>query len=135
MRSVYLVRAALPVILIAVCASCGSRGIPQSSLLLRNATTSAIISTAAVPGTVSLAVNQTLPVQVIRTFKNDNGNTETSDVTAFATFLLTNATGIATIDAYGNITATGAGTAQLLVKFRADPIDPYDTVRLTISVK
>lgn len=116
-------------------AGCGGGGIPNSSLLLRNATTNAIISTAAVPGTVTLAAGSQLPLLVVRTFKDGNGNTLTSDVTAFAVFELSAAQVVASIDAYGNVTAVGAGTAQLLVKFRADALDPYDTVRLTIVVQ
>lgn len=126
--------ARLAVLALIAIAGCGTGGIPHSSLLLRNSTTGAIISTAAVPGSVTLAVSQSLPIQVIRTFKDDNGNTQTSDVTAFAAFELSGTAGVATIDAYGNITAAAAGTVQLLVKFRVDRLDPYDTVRLTITV-
>jgi hypothetical protein len=129
-----LLAAALAAV-VAILAGCGGGGIPNSSLLLRNATTNAIISTAAVPGTVTLAAGAQLPLLVVRTFKDGNGNTLTSDVTAFAVFELSGAAGVASIDAYGNVSALGAGTAQLLVKFRADALDPYDTVRLTVMVQ
>jgi hypothetical protein len=119
----------------AVLAGCGTAGIPHSSILLRNATTQAIVSTPAVEGSVVLGPQQTLPLQVIRTYKDDGGNTLTSDVTGFASFSLPAGNGVAVVDAFGNLTATGLGSTELVVKFRADALDPYDKVRLAITVQ
>jgi hypothetical protein len=137
MRAQPVIRLLIAAVLLAVgacSAGCGTGGIPQSSLLLRNATTNAIVSTAGTTGTVALHTGDTLPLLVVRTFKDENGDTKTSDVTAFCVYVFGGPTGVVGIDAYGNITATAAGTTQLWVKFRADGLDPYDIVKLNIEV-
>jgi hypothetical protein len=115
--------------------SCSSGGVPESSLLLRNATTDALISTSSTTGQITMSVGQTIPLETTRTYKDSNGNTLTSDVTAFAQYRFETGSGIAAIDAFGNLTATVAGTTRLEVKFRADQLDPYDFVRLDIVVQ
>jgi hypothetical protein len=114
---------------------CSGGGVPGSSLLLRNATTNALISTSQNTGEITLNVGQTIPLSVTRTYKDSNGNTLTSDVTAFAQYRFERGSGIAAIDAFGNLTGTVPGTTRLEVKFRADSFDPYDFVRLEIEVR
>lgn len=122
--------------LAALAASCnGGGGIPSSSLLLRNATTNALISTSGNTGSITINVGQTIPLSTTRTYKDSNGNTLTSDVTAFAQYRFETGSGIAAIDAFGNLTGTVPGATRLEVKFRADSLDPYDFVRLDILVQ
>lgn len=116
-------------------AGCSSGGVPTSSLLLRNATTHALISTSESTGTLTINVGQSVPLETTRTYKDSNGNTLTSDVTAFAQYRFETGSGIAAIDAFGNLTGAVAGTTRLEVKFRADQLDPYDFVRLDITVQ
>ena len=116
-------------------ASCGkSNLLPQSSLTLRNATTNALISTSENTGTINLNVGDAYPLLVIRTFSNENGGTESSDVTQFANFKWTTGAGICSVDPFGNVSALAVGQALMEVKFRASVFDPWDTVRLTIVV-
>jgi hypothetical protein len=115
--------------------SCSSGGVPNSSLLLRNGTTDALISTSGTTGQITMSVGQSIPLETTRTYKDSNGNTLTSDVTAFAQYRFETGAGIAAIDAFGNLTATVPGTTRLEVKFRADQFDPYDFVRLDITVQ
>lgn len=119
----------------AALSSCSSGGIPGSSLLLRNATTNALLSTSSSTGSITINVGQTVPLATTRTYKDSNGNTLTSDVTAFAQYRFESGSGIAAIDAFGNLTGTVPGSTRLEVKFRADAFDPYDFVRLDILVQ
>jgi hypothetical protein len=120
---------------IALSAGCkGLASLPESSLTLRNATTNALISTAGNTGGVTLDVGDELPIIVVRTVSDDNGGTDSSDVTQFADFIWDNGTGTCDIDAFGNITALQAGQTQLRVRFRPSALDPWDTVRLDITV-
>lgn len=132
MLRIYVVLLILAGLLLAGCSA--SSSLPQSSLTLRNATTNALISTSKTTGGITLNIGDPLPLLVIRTFTNEDGNTESSDVTQFANFKWANGTGIASVDAFGNITALQAGQAQLEVKFRASTFDPWDIVRLDVSV-
>lgn len=107
---------------------------PESSILIKNATTSAIISSPNTTGSVTLNVSDTLVLKIERTFREDNGNTTTSDVTAFSIYSFESGSGVATVDAFGNIAAVAPGTTRLLVKFRPTPSDPADLCRLDITV-
>lgn len=130
-----ITRALVTFALLALLASCSSGGIPESSLQLRNATTNQLISTSEATGSITLSVGQTLPLLVQRTFKDEGGNTLTSDVTAFAEYKFEIVQGTATVDAFGTLSAVAPGGAQLEVKFRADALDPYDIVRLNVIVQ
>jgi hypothetical protein len=118
----------------ALLASCSSGGIPESSLQLRNAMSNQLISTSENIGTLTLNQGDTFPLLVQRTYKDEGGNTLTSDVTAFAEFKFDVVQGTATVDAFGTLEAVAPGATLLEVKFRADALDPYDIVRLNIVV-
>jgi len=129
-----LITLACAALLLGVLSSCSSGGVPESSILIKNATTNALISTPNTTGSVDLAVSASLPLKIERTFKEGNGNTITSDVTAFSTYFFESGAAFASVDAFGNVTGVAPGTARLLVKFRASASDPFDTCRLDINV-
>jgi hypothetical protein len=125
----------LSLIALLALSACGSSGLlPQSSLTLRHATTNALISTSKNTGSFNLTVGAQLPLLVIRTFTDDNGSTDSQDVTQFANFKWASGSGVAAVDAFGNVTAVQAGQAQLEVKFRQSIFDPWDTVLLDLVV-
>ena len=124
---------ALGSIVLLLACSCTS-SIPESSLTLRNATTNALISTSENTGSIDITVDETYPLMVIRTFRNSEGNTESSDVTQFANFKWIQNNGVCSIDAFGNIVGLTPGIAFLEVKFRETALDPWDIVRLDIIV-
>jgi hypothetical protein len=114
--------------------SCGGGGVPESSILIKNAVSSAIISSPNTTGSVTLTTGDALVLKIERTFREDNGNTITSDVTAFAVYSFESGSGVASIDAFGNVSALAPGTTRLLVKFRPTSSDPADICRLDITV-
>jgi len=132
-----MTRLLIAVLLLSVALTVGCKGLgglPDSSLTLRNATTNALISTAGNTGGITLNVGDEYPIIVMRTVTDGNGDTESSDVTQFADFIWDSGTGTCDIDAFGNITALAAGQTQLRVRFRPSSLDPWDTVRLDITV-
>ena len=116
-------------------AGCGSEsGIPESSLTLRNATTNALISTSRTTGAITLETAEEYPVLVIRTYKDETGQTFNEDVTQFANFEWIYGDNPAHVDAFGNITGLTDGDSTLEVKFRESSLDPWDIVYLDVSV-
>lgn len=132
-----MTRLTIAALLLSALLATGCKGfaqLPESSLTLRNATSNALISTAGNTGGITLSVGDEYPIIVMRTVSDDNGGTETSDVTQFADFIWDSGTGTCEIDAFGSITALAAGQTQLRVRFRPSALDPWDTVRLDITV-
>jgi len=114
--------------------SCGS-GVPQSSLTIREAVSDLLLATSQTQGVLRLAPGETRQIRILRTFKSDTGLTRTDDVTQFTNFKFEyNDAGI-TYDQLGNIRGTDEGLAVLECKFREDPFEPYDVVKLTVEVQ
>jgi len=114
--------------------SCGGSSIPSSSISIRNAATDTLLSSSTAQGTLTINVGNTVQIKVMRTWRNQAGNTLTDDVTQFADFKWDSGAGFATIDDLGNIDALGAGIAVLEIKFRDSNYDPWDICHMTVEV-
>lgn len=114
--------------------SCGGSSIPTSSISIRNAATDTLLSSSTAQGTLTINVGNTVQIKVMRTWRNQAGNTLTDDVTQFAKFKWESGAGFATFDDLGNIDALGAGIAVLEIKFRDSSMDPWDICHMTVEV-
>ena len=94
-----------------------------------------MLSSSTAQGTLTINVGNTVQIKVMRTWRNQAGNTLTDDVTQFADFKWDSGAGFATIDDFGNIDGLAAGIAQLEIKFRDSSLDPWDICRMTVEVK
>ncbi|MBN2082025.1 hypothetical protein JW859_07440 [bacterium] len=122
------------IVFVLLVASCGSSGLPESSLTIRNAATNALISASEAQGTLTLSSGNTQQVRVMRTYRTETGNTFTDEVTQFANYKWESGTGVASVDQLGNVSGLIAGTAVLEVKFRENAFDPWDICKLTVVV-
>ena len=125
--------------LIAVClwlaTGCGvTDNLPTSSLTIRETTTDILLSTPDIMGTLQLVIGETKQVKILRTYKNNNNQTETDDVTQFANLKWESVSTFAAFDQLGNITGMATGTAIMEAKFRVSALEPWDHCRLQVVV-
>jgi hypothetical protein len=126
---------AIAIAVIALCAGCGATdSLPTSSLTIRDTLTDYLLSTPDVTGTLQLTVGQTKQVKILRTYKGNNNQTETDDVTQFANLKWQSGSTFAAFDQLGNISGLAVGTAVIEAKFRATTFDPWDHCKLQVIV-
>jgi hypothetical protein len=114
--------------------ACGSTTLPSSSLTIRHAVTDALISAPTAMGTLTVNVGATEQIKVVRSFRTDEGNTFSDEVTQFTNFKWESGGSAANIDQLGHITGVAAGNEVLEAKFRESPFDPWDICRLQVVV-
>lgn len=120
--------------LLLVVSACESTTLPSSSLTIRHAVTDTLISAPTAMGTLAVNVGATEQIKVVRSFRTDQGNTLSDEVTQFTNFKWENGGSVASVDQLGHITGLAAGNEVLEAKFRESPFDPWDICRLEVVV-